>query len=72
MKEAALIHPLLHPPRLDSAGDVCDNQIAAGLGYPVPDGTDILKGFCDTTLAGRRADQIFHCALVNKCTACLQ
>jgi hypothetical protein len=50
----------------------CDTQIAAGLGFPVTDGTDNTKNLTDTTRAAGRADQIFQCAQSNACAACLQ
>jgi hypothetical protein len=50
----------------------CAAQIAAGLGYPPSDGTDITKHLTDTTKPAGIADQILQCALSNSCTACLQ
>ncbi len=50
----------------------CSSVIAAGLGFPVTDGTDNMTNLDDTTRAAGKADQIFTCALVNACTACLQ
>jgi hypothetical protein len=50
----------------------CDTQIAAGLGFPVTDGTDNTKHLTDTTLASGMADQIFQCALSNSCAMCQQ
>ncbi len=50
----------------------CDTQIAAGLGFPVTDGTDNTKNLTDTTRPAGMADQIFQCAHSNNCAACLQ
>jgi hypothetical protein len=50
----------------------CDTQIAAGLNFPVTDGTDNTKNLTDITRAAGKADQIFQCAQSNGCTACLQ
>jgi hypothetical protein len=49
----------------------CATQIAAGLGFPPSDGTDITKHLTDTTLPAGVADQIFQCALTNMCTTCM-
>jgi hypothetical protein len=49
----------------------CDTQIAAGLGFPLGDGTDNTAKLENTAYAAGRADQIFQCAVVaNGCTAC--
>jgi hypothetical protein len=48
----------------------CATQIAAGLGFPVSDGTDNTKQLTNTTLASGMADQILQCAISNSCTAC--
>jgi len=50
----------------------CASTIAAGLGFPVSDGTDVTKNLTDVTKAAGRADQIFQCAQSNTCAACLQ
>jgi hypothetical protein len=50
----------------------CATAIAAGLGFPVTDGTDNTKNLTDTTKAAGVADQIFQCAQSNGCSACLQ
>jgi hypothetical protein len=50
----------------------CDTQIAAGLGFPVTDGTDIVKNLTDTTKPAGRADQIFQCAASSGCNDCLR
>jgi hypothetical protein len=47
----------------------CDTQIAAGLGFPVTDGTDNTKNLTDTTRAAGRADQLFQCSLSNNCAS---
>lgn len=50
----------------------CKTQITNGL-YPSPnDSTDVLKDFTDTTEPSGMADQLLHCAIVSKCTQCLQ
>jgi hypothetical protein len=49
----------------------CASQIAAGLGFPVTDGTDNTKQLTNPALAAGMADQIFQCALSNMCTTCL-
>jgi hypothetical protein len=54
-----------------SVNGVCDSQIAAGLGFPVTDGTDNAANLTNTTLASGRADQIILCAINNSCTQCL-
>jgi hypothetical protein len=46
---------------------VCAAKIAAGLGFPASDGTDITKNLTDKTKPGGRADQIFQCASSNGC-----
>jgi hypothetical protein len=48
----------------------CASTIAAGLGFPVTDGTDNTAQLTSTTFASGKADQIFQCALTNNCTAC--
>jgi hypothetical protein len=45
----------------------CAQQISTGLGFPLNDGTDVTKNFTDTTRPAGMADQIFQCALSNKC-----
>jgi hypothetical protein len=50
----------------------CSQPIAAGLGFPLSDGTDITKHMTDTTLPSGMADQIMQCALSNACTNCMQ
>jgi hypothetical protein len=50
----------------------CDTQVAAGLGFPVTDGTDNTTNLTDVTRAAGKANQIFQCAHSNGCTACLQ
>jgi hypothetical protein len=49
----------------------CDTAIAAGLGFPLGDGSDIGPNFTATTRAAGRADQIFTCARSNTCSSCL-
>jgi hypothetical protein len=51
---------------------VCASQIAAGLGFPVSDGTDNTKHLTDFTLPGGMATQLFQCAQSNACTSCLK
>jgi hypothetical protein len=48
----------------------CASTIAAGLGFPVTDGTDDTAQLTSTTFASGKADQIFQCALTNDCGAC--
>jgi hypothetical protein len=48
----------------------CASQIAAGLGFPLNDATDVFKGFVDPSKPAGRALEIFECALTNNCTAC--
>jgi hypothetical protein len=50
---------------------MCDTQIAAGMGYAVTDGIDILTKFTTKAYAAGLADQIFNCAVGKHCTACL-
>jgi hypothetical protein len=58
-------------PAVGPINGVCDTVIAAGLGFPVTDGTDNTANFTNTTLPSGRADQIFQCAHSNSCAACL-
>jgi hypothetical protein len=51
---------------------VCATQIAAGLGFPVTDGTDNTKQLTNNMLPGGMADQIFQCAQSNACATCLK
>jgi hypothetical protein len=48
----------------------CASQIAAGLGFPLNDATDVFKGFIDPTKPAGRALEIFTCAQTNNCSAC--
>jgi hypothetical protein len=48
----------------------CAATIAAGLGFPVSDGTDNTAQLTSATAASGKADQIFQCALTNGCAAC--
>jgi hypothetical protein len=48
----------------------CASQIAAGLGQPLNDATDVFQDWTDTTRPAGRALEIFECALTNNCTAC--
>jgi hypothetical protein len=51
----------------------CDTVIAAGLGFPVGDGTDNTAKLENSAFASGRADQIFQCGVVaNGCSACQQ
>jgi hypothetical protein len=50
----------------------CASTIAAGLGFPVTDGTDVTKALTDIAKPAGMADQLFQCAQSNSCTACLQ
>jgi hypothetical protein len=54
-----------------SVNGACASQIAAGLGFPVSDNTNILKNFEDQTRASGIATSIFQGAISNKCNACL-
>ncbi len=49
---------------------VCASQIAASLGLPLNDATDVFKDFTDTSRPAGRALEIFECALSNDCTTC--
>jgi hypothetical protein len=55
-----------------AANGNCADVIAAGAGFPVSDGTDILDTFAVTTYASGMAEQIFKCAVSSQCTVCLQ
>ncbi len=48
----------------------CDRVIAAGLVFPVTDGTDNTAKLENVAYAAGKADQIFQCALANSCAAC--
>jgi hypothetical protein len=50
---------------------VCVGPIAAGLGFPITDGTDITRHFTDTSRAGGVAHELLTCAVMNACAACL-
>jgi hypothetical protein len=50
---------------------VCAGVIAAGSGFPVADGTDILNTFAVTTYASGMAEQVFKCAVSSGCSTCL-
>jgi hypothetical protein len=51
---------------------VCADQIAAGLGLDVKNGTAITKALNDYTKASGMADQILTCGLANMCKNCFQ
>jgi hypothetical protein len=53
-----------------AANGVCDAVIAAGLGFPTQDGTDVTAHYTDLTRAGGIANLIFSCAQANSCAAC--
>ncbi len=50
----------------------CASEIAAGIGFPETDGTDITKNLTDKTRASGIGDQVMQCANSNGCTGCLQ
>jgi hypothetical protein len=52
------------------ANGFCEAPIAAGIGFPTADGTDVTSHFTDPARAGGVAINIFSCAHANSCTAC--
>jgi hypothetical protein len=50
----------------------CASQIAAGLNFPVTDGTDNTKNLTQKALASGRAVDIFQHAQSNGCKNCFQ
>jgi hypothetical protein len=51
---------------------VCASEEAAGLGYAVADGTDIINHFTAGNRSGGVANALFNCAINNGCTMCTQ
>jgi hypothetical protein len=51
-------------------GGACDVEISAGLGFPITDGTDILKNITSSELAAGQVGTIFSCGIAGRCTAC--
>jgi hypothetical protein len=56
----------------NAANGVCKTQIAAGLGFAVDDGHDILANLIAKHYPSGIADRILQDAITNSCTTCLQ
>lgn len=56
----------------NAANGVCKTQIAAGLGFTVDDGHDILANLIGKHYPSGIADRILQSAITNSCTTCLQ